>query len=116
MPRAILTTYHGERMSLGQIKRRLGICDKVLQRWRRNGRLNEAVIDWYLHERSIQREARAKARAAGISDGTRRMRLCRGWPPDRVAEPLLSHAEACMVGNARRFGGADRSLLTIGGE
>jgi hypothetical protein len=102
MPAPVKTIYHGELLSLSELRRRFGLSDRVLNRWRRQGRLLEAVIDFFLAQRTKLLEARAKARAAGIRDGTRRMRKLRGYPDERIDEPVMTHAQACRIGNARR--------------
>jgi len=71
-----------------KLEMRLRISSETLATWNRQGRLNEAVIDRYLSERSARRAARELALAAGVQDATRRMRLARGWPVEMLAAPL----------------------------
>lgn len=78
MPKAILTTYHGEQLSFTKLRRRVRLGDRMLLRWRREGRLTEQKIDAYLEARKQRREAREK----------------RGYPVERLDEPTMSRAEA----------------------
>lgn len=78
MPRAILTNYFGQQLSLTQLKRRFGICTRTSRRWLAAGVLNEDTIAAHLLRIGEQRRLREQARANGISDGARRMRVYRG--------------------------------------
>ena len=78
MPRAILTDYFGEQISLTQLKRRFGICTRTTARWRAAGVLNENTIAAHLLRIGERRRLREQARENGVADSTRRMRVYRG--------------------------------------
>ena len=98
----VITTYHGDHLSIAKLRKLVHIGEKLINRWRRQGRLNEATIDAYLEQRAQRREARDKAKAAGVRDGTLRMRVARDYPAERLYEPTMSLSDAARLANAAR--------------
>jgi hypothetical protein len=92
---AVLTDYHGARLTMRDLRLRVGIGDRTLARWHRQGRLNERTIDQYLTDRSERSASRALAAQNGVGRSAWSMRVMRGASYAAAALPRDQYRPIC---------------------
>lgn len=88
---AVITVVDGKPYTMSELARVFKLNWRTVKRWRAQGKLTEQRIKQYLRDREDRRDLLRIARANGITDGARRMRLSRGWTDRQaVTAPMVA--------------------------